>query len=51
MRADLRRLRDLLELHPRLDGGRWWAELGGFHMNIHKLLENALFECELFLGE
>lgn len=48
--ADLRRLRELLERHPRLDGGRWWGHLGGFHMNVHKLLENALFECELYLG-
>lgn len=50
MLEELRRLRDLLEEHPRLDGGRWWAQLGGFHMNVHKLLENALFECELYLG-
>jgi hypothetical protein len=50
MRADLRRLRELLEAHPRLDGGKWWAQLGGFHMNVHKLLENTLFECELYLG-
>ncbi|MEM9282425.1 MAG: hypothetical protein AAGA96_11400 [Verrucomicrobiota bacterium] len=48
--ADLRRLRELLERHPRLDGGRFWAHLGGYHMNVHKLLENALFECELYLG-
>jgi len=50
MIAELRRLRELLERHPRLDGGRWWANLGGFHMNVHKLLENTLFECELYLG-
>ncbi|MEM6533943.1 MAG: hypothetical protein AAF654_15080, partial [Myxococcota bacterium] len=50
MRVDLHRLRALLELHPRLDGGRWWVQLGGFHMNVHKLLENTLFECELYLG-
>ncbi len=50
MCALLRRLRELLELHPRLDGGRWWVQLGGFHMNVHKLLENTLFECELYLG-
>ncbi|MEO1266698.1 MAG: hypothetical protein AAFX99_01280 [Myxococcota bacterium] len=50
MCAELRRLRELLELHPRLDGGRWWVQLGGFHMNVHKLLENTLFECELYLG-
>lgn len=50
MLAVLRRLRELLERHPRLDGGRWWAMLGGFHMNVHKLLENTLFECELYLG-
>ncbi|MEO0814889.1 MAG: hypothetical protein AAFY60_18650, partial [Myxococcota bacterium] len=42
MREDLCRLRGLLERHPRLDDGIWWAQLGGFHMNIHKLLENAL---------
>ncbi|MEM6532549.1 MAG: hypothetical protein AAF654_07990 [Myxococcota bacterium] len=50
MYAELRRLRNLLERHPRLDGGRWWVQLGGFHMNVHKLLENTLFECELYLG-
>jgi hypothetical protein len=50
MNAELRRLRALLEMHPRLDGGRWWAQLGGYHMNVHKLLENTLFECELYLG-
>ncbi|MEM1061017.1 MAG: hypothetical protein AAF532_14685 [Planctomycetota bacterium] len=50
MGAELRELRDLLERHPRLDGGRWWTHLGGYHMNVHKLLENALFECELYLG-
>lgn len=50
MGAELRTLRSLLERHPRLDGGVWWAQLGGFHMNVHKLLENALFECELYLG-
>ena len=48
--AVLHRLRELLEQHPRLDGGRWWTWLGGFHMNVHKLLENTLFECELYLG-
>ncbi|MEE2756392.1 MAG: hypothetical protein VYA30_07010 [Myxococcota bacterium] len=48
--AELRDLRAILEVHPRLDAGRWWVKLGGFHMNIHKLLENALFECELYLG-
>ncbi len=46
----LSRLRSLLERHPRLDNGRWWAQLGGFYMNVHKLLENTLFECELYLG-
>ena len=50
MREDLRQLRALLERHPRLDNGWWWGQLGGFHMNIHKLLENALFKCELYLG-
>ena len=50
MCADLGQLRLLCEQNPRLDGGRWWAQLGGFHMNVHKLLENKLFECELYLG-
>ena len=50
MCAELGRLRRLLEQHPKLDGGRWWVQLGGLHMNIHKLLENTLFECELYLG-
>ena len=50
MFAELKRLRAVLERHPRLDDGQWWAQLGGFHMNVHKLLENALFECELYLG-
>lgn len=50
MYAALHRLRALLERAPRLDGGQWWVWLGGFHMNVHKLLENALFECELYLG-
>ena len=50
MLAELRRLRELLEANPRLDGGIWWAQLGGYHMNVHKLLENTLFECELYLG-
>lgn len=50
MSTELHQLRELLELHPRLDDGWWWAQLGGFHMNVHKLLENKLFECELYLG-
>ena len=50
MLADLNRLRELLEAHPRLDRGKWWGHLGGYHMNVHKLLENTLFECELYLG-
>lgn len=50
MCASLGLLRELLERHPRLDGGIWWVQLGGLHMNVHKLLENALFECELYLG-
>ena len=50
MLADLHRLRELLESHPRLDNGKWWGHLGGYHMNVHKLLQNTLFECELYLG-
>ncbi|MEM9016502.1 MAG: hypothetical protein AAGC68_05775 [Verrucomicrobiota bacterium] len=50
MLVNLGRLRELCESHPRLDRGRYWAHLGGYHMNVHKLLENALFECELYLG-
>ena len=50
MCEDLAKLRQLLELHPRLDNGKWWGNLGGYHMNVHKLLENTLFECELYLG-
>ena len=50
MCEDLAQLRQLLELHPRLDNGKWWGNLGGYHMNVHKLLENTLFECELYLG-
>ena len=50
MLDDLDLLRQLAESQPRLDQGRWWAHLGGFHMNVHKLLENTLFECELYLG-
>ena len=47
---NLDKLRELLEKNPRLDGGAWWAQLGGYYMNVHKLLENTLFECELYLG-
>ena len=50
MCSDLDLLRVLLEANPRLDNGKWWANLGGYHMNVHKLLENTLFECELYLG-
>ena len=50
MLEDLNRLRALAESHPRLDNGKWWGHLGGYHMNVHKLLENTLFECELYLG-
>ena len=50
MLEDLNRLRALAEAHPRLDNGKWWGHLGGYHMNVHKLLENTLFECELYLG-
>ena len=50
MIEDLIQLRELLESHPRLDNGKWWGYLGGYHMNVHKLLENTLFECELYLG-
>lgn len=50
MWAELGRIRQVLQQHPRLDAGQWWAQLGGYHMNVHKLLENALLECELYLG-
>ena len=50
MLSDLSELRDLLIINPRLDNGKWWGQLGGYHMNVHKLLENTLFECELYLG-
>jgi hypothetical protein len=50
MLARLSELRGVLLRRPRLEGGRWWAALGGLHMNVHKLLENVLFECELYLG-
>ena len=50
MLSDLSELRDLLMINPRLDNGKWWGQLGGYHMNVHKLLENTLFECELYLG-
>jgi len=50
MLRQLNRLRKLLEVNPRLDKGKWWGHLGGYHMNVHKLLENTLFECELYLG-
>lgn len=50
MLSHLQKLQSLLEKHPQLDGGRWWVFLGGLHMNVHKLMENVLFECELYLG-
>ncbi|MEM9411603.1 MAG: hypothetical protein AAGA30_10845 [Planctomycetota bacterium] len=50
MLTELGQLRSILEQYPRLDHGWWWAQLGGYHMNVHKLLENTLFECELYLG-
>ena len=50
MLKELKKLKDIAEQNPRLDNGRWWAHLGGFHMNVHKLLENTLYECELYLG-
>ncbi len=50
MLKELQELRKHLQKYPRLDEGRWWAHLGGFHMNVHKLLENTLFECELYMG-
>jgi hypothetical protein len=51
MTRALHRLRDLLEEHPRLERDLWWTQLGGYHMNVHKLLDNKLFECELYLGQ
>jgi len=51
MITHLHALRDILKQHPRLGDGIWWAVLGGLHMNVHKLMENTLFECELYLGQ
>ena len=50
LHLELNRLRDILKSQPRLDNGLWWVYLGGFYMNVHKLLENTLFECEYYLG-
>jgi len=36
MCAHLAELRDLLERQPRLGGGFYFAQLGGFYMNVHK---------------
>ena len=50
MKNELARLRRVLEGRPRVAGGKYWGWLGALHMNVHKLLENMLAECELFLG-
>ena len=50
MRVELKRLQAVLERRPRAGGGRYWGWLGALHMNVHKLLENMLAECEVFLG-
>jgi hypothetical protein len=50
MGEELKALAMVLGEHPTLAGGQFWGWLGGAHMNLHKLLENVLLECELFLG-
>ena len=50
MSKELSQLRILLDQNPQLDKVKWWVYLVGFYMNVHKLLENKLFECELYLG-
>lgn len=50
MAASLSGVKNVLDAHPRLGGGAFWVWLGALHMNLHKLLENVLPECELYLG-
>lgn len=50
MTLHLSTLKMILDEHPRLGAGRFWGWLGGLHMNLHKLMENLLPECELYLG-
>jgi hypothetical protein len=50
MKEELSSLKLILDEHPRLGNGVFWMYLGGLHMNIHKLMENCLLECELYLG-
>jgi hypothetical protein len=50
MKLHLSALRNILEIQPHLEGGMLWGWLGGLHMNVHKLMENMLLECEAYLG-
>jgi len=51
MKLYLDRLLKLLIKSPTSEDGIAWSWLGGLHMNIHKLMENVLYECELYLGQ
>lgn len=46
----LANLRSALDAAPLVGGGHPWVWLGALHMNAHKLLEDVLLECELYLG-
>ena len=50
MKMHLSELRSVLDMQPRLENGMMWGWLGGLHMNVHKLMENVLLECEAYLG-
>lgn len=52
MKYHLTSLRAELGARPRLGNppGMLWMWLGGLHMNIHKLMQNVLYECETYLG-
>jgi len=51
MKHHLAELRAVCEQNPELRGGWHWMVLGALHMNIHKLMENVLPECEVFLSQ
>ena len=52
MKYHLNSLRAELGVRPRMGSppGQLWMWLGGLHMNIHKLMQNVLYECEIYLG-